>query len=57
MIRTLVSTKFIISSFWRRCRKIGVLNYFLFNFVEFLNYFYFFICFYFYFLFYYIRKK
>ncbi|MCG7218599.1 hypothetical protein ACMBCN_02490, partial [Candidatus Liberibacter asiaticus] len=42
-IRTLASTKFIISSFWRRCRKIGILNNFLFNFLEFLNYFYLFI--------------
>ncbi|MCG7218337.1 MAG: hypothetical protein K6253_00780 [Candidatus Liberibacter asiaticus] len=43
VIRTLASTKFITSSFWHRCREIGVLNNFLFNFLEFLNYFYLFI--------------
>ncbi|MCG7218733.1 hypothetical protein ACMBCN_03305, partial [Candidatus Liberibacter asiaticus] len=51
-IRTLASIKFITSSFWRRCWGIGVLNNFLFNFLEFLNYFYLFILiFVFYFLF------
>ncbi|MCG7218474.1 hypothetical protein ACMBCN_01700 [Candidatus Liberibacter asiaticus] len=63
MIRTLASTKFITSIFWHRCWRIDVLNNFLFNFSEFLNYFYLFIYlfiyFYFYllFVFYYIRKK
>ncbi|MCG7218491.1 MAG: hypothetical protein K6253_01605, partial [Candidatus Liberibacter asiaticus] len=41
VIRTLTSTKFITSSFWHRCRGIDILNNFLFNFLEFLNYFYF----------------
>ncbi|MCG7218716.1 MAG: hypothetical protein K6253_02820 [Candidatus Liberibacter asiaticus] len=41
MIYTLASTKFITSSFWRCCWGIDILNNFLFNFLEFLNYFYF----------------
>ncbi|MCG7218431.1 MAG: hypothetical protein K6253_01270 [Candidatus Liberibacter asiaticus] len=42
VIRTLASIKFITSSFWCRCRGIGIVNNFLFNFLEFfLNYFYF----------------
>ncbi|MCG7218526.1 hypothetical protein ACMBCN_02050 [Candidatus Liberibacter asiaticus] len=36
VIRTLVSTKFITSSFWCCCLEIGVLNNFLFNFLVFL---------------------
>ncbi|MCG7218475.1 MAG: hypothetical protein K6253_01520 [Candidatus Liberibacter asiaticus] len=37
VIRTLTSTKFITSIFWRRCRGIGILNNFIFNFLKFLN--------------------
>ncbi|MCG7218492.1 hypothetical protein ACMBCN_01810, partial [Candidatus Liberibacter asiaticus] len=48
VIHALASTKFIISSFWHRCQRIDVLNNFLFNFLEFFNYFYLFIYFYFY---------
>ncbi|MCG7218447.1 MAG: hypothetical protein K6253_01365, partial [Candidatus Liberibacter asiaticus] len=51
VIRTLESTKFITSSFWCHCWGIGILNNFLFNFLEFLNYFYFFIYFNFIFIF------
>ncbi|MCG7218607.1 MAG: hypothetical protein K6253_02235, partial [Candidatus Liberibacter asiaticus] len=43
VIRTLVSTKFITSSFWHRCWGISILNNFTFNFLDFLNYFYLFI--------------
>ncbi|MCG7218690.1 hypothetical protein ACMBCN_03060, partial [Candidatus Liberibacter asiaticus] len=42
-IRILASTKFITSSFWRRCQEIDILNNFLFKFLEVLNYFYLFI--------------
>ncbi|MCG7218554.1 hypothetical protein ACMBCN_02200 [Candidatus Liberibacter asiaticus] len=34
VICTLASTKFITSSFWNRCRGIGVLNNFIFNFLK-----------------------
>ncbi|MCG7218329.1 MAG: hypothetical protein K6253_00740, partial [Candidatus Liberibacter asiaticus] len=50
MIRTLASTKFITSSFWCCCKRIGILNNFLFNFLEFLNFIYIFIFIYIYFI-------
>ncbi|MCG7218500.1 hypothetical protein ACMBCN_01860 [Candidatus Liberibacter asiaticus] len=51
VIRTLASTKFTTSSFCHRCRIIDILNNFLFNFLEFLNYIYLFIYFIYYLLF------
>ncbi|MCG7218548.1 hypothetical protein ACMBCN_02170, partial [Candidatus Liberibacter asiaticus] len=61
VIRTFASTKFTTSSFWHRCRRIGILNNFFVFFYNFFNFFrvfeLFLYIYLFLFLFYYILKK